>query len=117
MNARMFSFLGGATGEWEVLSISTVTGQPLAPVSRLSARNEYVDTLPGGAAWCLRGATSFERYVTTSERQALEARQPAIGRGEATRAALIPIKKSPAWWRLTQEERRTIFEERSAHIG
>ena len=31
MNARMFSFLGGATGEWEVLSISAVTGQPLAP--------------------------------------------------------------------------------------
>jgi hypothetical protein len=117
MNTRIFSFLGGTTGEWRVRSISLVTGHPLSPVPRISVRNEYINTLPFGTTWCLRGATSFERYVTTAERQALEARQPAIGRDEATCAALIPIKKSPSWWRLTQEERRTVFEERSSHIG
>ena len=32
-------------------------------------------------------------------------------------AALIPIKKSAAWWELTQEERRKIFEDKSHHIA
>ena len=32
-------------------------------------------------------------------------------------AALIPISKSPAWWDLTQEERRAILETRSRHIA
>ena len=36
---------------------------------------------------------------------------------EATRAALIPIRKSEAWWALPQDERRAIFEERSRHIA
>ena len=40
-----------------------------------------------------------------------------MGRLEATRAALIPIKKSPAWWELAQDERRAIFEERSQHMS
>ncbi len=42
---------------------------------------------------------------------------PALGRPEATRAALIPIRKADAWWSLAQDERRTIFEERSGHIA
>lgn len=40
----------------------------------------------------------------------------ANGRPEATGAALIPIRTSPAWWDLTQDERRDILEERSHHI-
>jgi chlorite dismutase len=43
--------------------------------------------------------------------------QAGLGRPEATRAALIPIKKSQAWWDLTQEERRRIFEDKSQHIA
>jgi len=35
----------------------------------------------------------------------------------ATRAALIPIRKSEAWWALAQDERRAIFEEQSKHIA
>ena len=38
-----------------------------------------------------------------------------MGRPEATRAALIPIRKSAAWWDLPQDERRRIFEESSHH--
>jgi chlorite dismutase len=45
---------------------------------------------------------------------ALAAAQPP--RREATRAALIPIKKSAAWWALPQDDRRAIFAERSHHI-
>ena len=43
--------------------------------------------------------------------------RPALGRPEATCAALIPIRKSQAWWDLTQEERRQIFEDKSHHIA
>ena len=43
--------------------------------------------------------------------------QAALGRPEATRAALIPIRKNAAWWNLAQDERRAIFEERSRHIA
>lgn len=35
----------------------------------------------------------------------------------ATRAALIPIAKSAEWWELSQDQRRTIFEEDSHHIA
>src|SRR5436853_562536 len=34
-----------------------------------------------------------------------------------SRAALIPIRKTLAWWALTQDERRDIFEAQSRHIG
>ena len=43
--------------------------------------------------------------------------RPRSAGTEATRAALIPIKKSQAWWDLTQEERRKIFEDKSHHIA
>ena len=36
---------------------------------------------------------------------------------QATRAALIPIRKSEAWWDLAQDERRRIFEESSHHVA
>ncbi len=72
--------------------------------------------IPQDTAWRLRGITSYERYVHRAERSALVARQPPLGRPEATCAALIPIRKSGAWWQLTQDERRAIFEERSHHI-
>ncbi len=65
----------------------------------------------------LRGTTSNERYVERPERAALVAGQPALGRLEATCAALIPVRKSPAWWDLTQDERRVVLEDRSHHIA
>ena len=63
----------------------------------------------------LRGITSNERYVVREEKTQLLAKQQGLGRPEATCAALIPIRKSPAWWALTQDERRAIFEEQSHH--
>ena len=43
------------------------------------------------------------------------AKQQGLGRPEATHAALIPLRKNAAWWALTQDERRKIFEEQSHH--
>jgi len=71
----------------------------------------------GSAEWVLRGVTSNERYVERPERTALVAVQQPLGRHDATRAALIPIRKTAAWWELTQDERRAILEEQSSHIA
>ena len=68
------------------------------------------------AAWVLRGFMSNLRYTQTEERKRLVSRQAGLGRDEARHAALIPIRKSEAWWQLAQDERRKIFEETSHHI-
>ncbi len=65
----------------------------------------------------LRGVTSNERYVSAIEHDALVTKQEPLGRTASTRAALIPITKSDAWWELPQDERRRIFEESSHHVA
>lgn len=114
----MGAFVGGPDGPWRVDRLEAVTGPAVEGVERLAvvegqaANGSFAD-----AAWVLRGAVSFERYVRRSEHDELAARQPELGRPEATRAALIPISKSSVWWGLPQDERREIFEERSHHIA
>jgi chlorite dismutase len=66
--------------------------------------------------WVLRGVAGHVRYTEHREKEALVAVQAGLGRAEATRAALIPIRKNAAWWALAQDERRAVFEERSHHI-
>jgi hypothetical protein len=65
----------------------------------------------------MAGITSNERYAERHEKVPLVGTQAGLGRAEATRAALIPMRKSPAWWALTQGERRTVFEAQSHHIA
>lgn len=73
--------------------------------------------LPPNTSWQLTGVASHLRYAERAEKTALTAVQAGLGRPEATCAALIPIRKSPGWWELTQEERRRIFEDQSRHIA
>lgn len=110
------TFAGGDQGSWRVRSAGAVTGASLPPVERLAVLEDS-RTEPPGATWCLRGVVGHQRYVEASEHVDLSARSPALGRPEASRAALIPIRKSDAWWTLSQDERREIFEERSRHIA
>ena len=95
--------------------VRAVTGEGLPRVTRLAVMNGEA-ALEADPVFCFRGVVSNDRYVTRSEKSELAAVQQLLGRPEATRGALIPIKKSQAWWALTQDERRAIFEERSAHI-
>ncbi len=117
MTSLIHSFVGGPTGKWRVARVSAITGPALPQVRRLAICDGDHLTPPVDGVWILRGVTSYERYVHRAERSALVARQPDLGRPNATRAALIPIKKSVAWWELTQDERRMIFEELSHHIS
>lgn len=115
MNTRLFSFAGGTIGVWRVVKMEAVVSASLADAARLTVIDGPVASMQESTKWILRGITSNERYVTRQEKDQLAAQQPHLGRPQATCAALIPLRKSAAWWGLTQDERRTIFEERSSH--
>lgn len=110
--SRIVVFSGGDVGPWRVRDIRAIRGEPLPEVGRLL----MTEGEPAGAAsWRLRGAISNARYATRSEVTTLAQLQPALARPLASQAVLIPIRKSPAWWALAQDERRAIFEETSHH--
>lgn len=115
MPLRRTQFIGGTAGAWRVERLERVVGDSLPSAARLAVVDEGYASPQH--AWRLQGVASYERYVVRSERDALEAVQPALGRAGATQAALIPIAKSAAWWALPQDERRQIFEESSRHIA
>ncbi len=113
----LVTFAGGASGPWRVDRISPVTGDGLPQAERLAVLEGRDAATPAPAGWVLRGVTSNTRYTNRPEQDALGPRQQGLHRPCATRAALIPIRKSAAWWELAQDERRAIFEEQSRHIG
>ena len=111
------TFVAGSTGPWLIKSLTAVAGDILPNAERLTVLEGADDRRPETTAWVLRGVTSNTRYTTRSETEALLRKQEPLGRPTATRAALIPIRKSEAWWALAQDERRAIFEESSRHIA
>ena len=109
------TFIGGAAGVWKIDRATAVSGEPLPEADRLEIR-EGIASVSGGV-WRLAGVAGHTRYVERAEKTQLDAISPPLGRPEATMAALIPIRKSAAWWALPQDERRAIFEQRSRHIA
>jgi hypothetical protein len=112
-----YAFVGGSYGKWRTTRVQLVRGDALAYVPCVDVAP--VDAMPCGrsAAWLLTGQISNLRYATRGELTALRARQDPLGRPLASRAALIPIKKTSEWWDLAQDERRAIFEEQSRHTA
>lgn len=115
MRSAVVAFSGGTHGPWTILRMDAVTGEGLSRAPRLAIDDG--GSAVNGAIWSLRGVTSNLRYTTGAERERLASVSPALGRPEASCAALIPIRKSAAWWDLPQDVRRDIFEERSRHIA
>lgn len=109
---RKTLFSLGERGQWRVTSLSAASGEGLAPAPMLHI-GEGVAT--GTPATVLAGIASNLRYTTTAERAQLVARQEGLGRPASTRAALIPITKSAAWWAMAQDERRAVYE-RGGHL-
>lgn len=114
---RLFSFVGGDRGPWRIRSSDCLVGDPLAQARRLEVFADVATPHPPLASWRLDGITSNERYVIRAEKAALTAKQEELHRPTATCAALIPIRKNSAWWTLTQDERRNVFESQSRHIA
>jgi chlorite dismutase len=113
-------FRGGQSGAWRVTRVAAAKGAGLARTPSLSVVHSSsiaLPILPSLTSWRLAGVASHVRYTERTEKEQLACVQTRLGRPEATCAALIPIKKSAAWWELTQEERRQIFEDKSHHIA
>jgi len=115
MTPLTVTFSAGSQGSWLIERIDAVIGEHLSSATRLAITEHAVVLEP--AVWALHGVVSNPRYTTSSELKQLAAVQPPLGRSEATRAALIPIRKSDEWWSMGQDERRAIFEESSGHIA
>lgn len=109
------TFVAGTKGRWTVERTRAVKGDGLSAAPRLDVLTGIV--APGDGAWALSGVAGHARYVARAEKGPLEVASPRLDRDEARRGVLIPIRKSGAWWRLPQDERREIFEERSHHIA
>ena len=110
------TFIAGTAGPWEIERMTAVAGEPLPAAQRLDMQHELAADRELGS-WQLRGTAGHVRYVERAEKTALDPASPALGRAEASCAALIPIRKSQDWWALPQDERRAIFEARSRHIS
>jgi chlorite dismutase len=112
---RHVTFAAGSAGAWRIDRVDAVRGETLPIAERLAVIQS--PSSAEASTWKLRGVVSNTRYTNRGELSRLAARQEGLGRPASTRAALIPISKSEAWWALAQDERRAIMEERSHHIA
>lgn len=114
---RRFAFVGGEHGPWRIEKCHGVIGESLPIATRMLVLGTSETATVVRFSWVLDGVTSNERYVERQEKVALVSRQEGLGRPASTCAALIPIRKTPAWWALPQDERRHVFEAQSRHIA
>jgi hypothetical protein len=110
-------FIAAAEGTFQIERITAMCGEPLAAATALSVVPSLTPALEASAIWTLRGSTGHVRYVEQAEKVALARVTPPLGRPSASCAAMIPIRKSDAWWELAQDERRAILEAQSKHIA
>ncbi len=111
------TFVGGAGGAWRVEWMAATRGAPLPAASTVSRVEADAFAEPPDARWVLQGVRSHDRYTERTEKERVTLIQEGLGRPDSTLAALIPIRKSDAWWALPQDERREIFAARSRHIA
>jgi chlorite dismutase len=114
MTDHIFDFIGGNAGEWKILKMETVIGEPIEAALCLKITNSSLQKSAEGL-WTIKGLVSNVRYEEKEEKEKLLAIQAGLGRPAATCAALIPIRKNQVWWNLAQDERRKIFENKSHH--
>jgi hypothetical protein len=113
----LVTFIAGTTGPWQIDRLAAMVGAPLPAATRLTVIEGAGTMLATDTAWTLRGSTGNARYTKRAELDVLGGVQQGLGRPAARCAALIPIRKTEAWWALAQDERRAILEESSRHIA
>jgi chlorite dismutase len=111
------TFFASSRSAWRIDRNDCVVGDSLPSANFLDIRESVGLPEPSSAVWQLSGVTSHARYTNNDEASALNRVQERLGRQDATRAALIPIRKTQGWWALAQDERRAIFEKQSRHIA
>ncbi len=113
----LVTFAAGSVGAWRIQRITAINGGSLANAERLAICEGAAPNDRLSGLWTLRGTTSNTRYTTRAETGTLVSKQESLARSVATRAVLIPIRKTDAWWAMAQDERRAVFEEQSRHIA
>lgn len=117
-NPRLFHFVGGSEGTWQVTDYFHLKGETLVRPEKISMLQGVLDDdVAKDANWVLHGVTSNVRYVEHSEKEQLVSKQEGLGRAASICAAMILIRKNSAWWALSQDERREVFEAQSQHIS
>ncbi len=112
----LVAFVAGTEGLWRIDGILAPKGDTLPPAARLAVVDG--DGAEGAEGrWALRGMVAHGESTHEAEDEALVAKQEPLGRPEARCAALIAVRKSPAWWALSLEERRAVVEDRSHHTA
>ncbi len=115
-DTSIVAFVAGPEGQWRIDGILAPKGESLPPAARLAVvEGEGIDEPKG--RWALRGMVLPAVYANEAEEGALAAKQAPLGRPEARCAALIAVRKSPAWWAMSHDERRAVIEEQSHHIA
>ena len=113
----LLNYIGGSTGSWRVNGVTTHSGAPLKTATHVEIVKGKTCRPPMGSSWVLRGVVRNTRFVTREDRPTLEPRYLKQGPVESTCAALLPIRKSAAWWNLEHDERQEIIEARSRQLG
>src|SRR4051794_36820642 len=112
-SSAMFTiFRGGQSGAWRVTRLTPVKGTGLMrtpALSSVTSSSIALPILPALTSWRVAGIASHVRYTERAEKEQLAAVQARLRRPPATRAALIPLKKTAARGGRTQEERRPGF--------
>jgi hypothetical protein len=67
MNTRLYSFLGGTTGSWQVESLQTLIGKPLALFEKLAIADGLSVKAHAIVSWRLNEITSNERYAPATK--------------------------------------------------
>jgi hypothetical protein len=120
------------SARYRVRGVVPVAGRPPAALSEgmCALRHEtsagphaFDRTEPGSRAPKLHlwGVVQHLHYTGRNERLDLDARsRPELAPSDQTLAVVIPIRKSPDWWNLTQDERQKFFHrqaDREGHIA
>jgi hypothetical protein len=110
------SFVAGPEGRWRIDGILARKGESLPPAARLAVV-EGDGSEGAGGRWTLRGVAGPPTSIDDGGQEALAALQAPLGRPEARCATLIALRKSPAWWAMSPDERRSVIGERSQHVA
>jgi hypothetical protein len=69
MADNAFNFQGGSTGQWRILKMQTLLGEPLQPATHLNISQTSPEIITDNV-WTLKGLVSNLRYTERHEKEA-----------------------------------------------
>jgi hypothetical protein len=115
----------GAVSQYRIETVNPVAGQIPSGLasgwSMIRIESDATIRLEADAASLVvafYGATQSLNYTNEPQRRELDAHSRSeVEPSEETVAVMIPIRKSPQWWGLAQDQRQTYFQTRGQYQG